>query len=377
MRIFVTFLILVMLSIKPLASAKDLTSISEVDLALEQKEFSGNVLVAFNGQVVFEKVYGFANREDAIPYNKATIFGIGSITKQFVATAILMLEEQGKLKVSDKLSSYFDNVPTDKKDITVHQLLTQSSGLTSLLPNEHLYGKVSYEEFPERALATKLLFAPGTDYNYSNLGYSLLARIIERVSGKNWETYIHTEVLEPAGLNSTGYRLLNFEPAQLAVNYGADPNVFQRFLGLTDKSRSVGSSLEHHLNDPGERWFEGAGGFLSTQEDMYRWYLAIRSKRILTADSWLRMHTPYVKENADGTWHYGYGWALTEQAGIQRIVHNGSNGYSFAEFNYYPEIDLFVFVSTNDVDNFPEVIIEKLYFAAIASYSSQAGTLSK
>lgn len=117
--------------------------------------------------------------------------------------------------MSDTLSSFFDNVPNDKNDITVHQLLTQSSGLASLLPNESLYGKVPYQEFPERALATKLLFVPGTDYNYSNLGYSFLARIIERVSGKNWETYIRTEVLAPAGLKSTGYRLPNFELSKM------------------------------------------------------------------------------------------------------------------------------------------------------------------
>ncbi|MEP2791622.1 MAG: serine hydrolase, partial [Kangiellaceae bacterium] len=130
-------------------------------------------------------------------------------------------------------------------------------------------------------------------------------------------------------------------------------------------------SLQHLYNDPGERWMEGAGGFMSTISDMHRWYLTIRSGNILSIRSWEKLFTPYVEEgNAS---HYGYGWSITtNEDGNKLITHNGSNGYSFAEFKYYPIEDLFVFIVTNDIDNYPEELMNKLSNKAVRTVTDKS-----
>ncbi|MGQ8364385.1 serine hydrolase domain-containing protein [Glaciecola sp. 1036] len=352
------------------ALAQGITDLKDINTALTEKAFSGNLIIAQGGQIVFQQQYGIANREQKIAYDKDTVFGIGSVTKQFVATAILKLQEQGKLSVNDTLESFFDNVPEDKKAISVHHLLTQSSGFMANFDKEPLYGLMPHSSLPQRAFDTKLVFSPGESYAYSNIGYSLLARIIEKVSGQNWEAYIRQNILLPAGLSYTGYRLPKYERNKLAINYGADQNAFQRMFKIKAKSKSVGHSLSHLLKKPGERWFEGAGGFLSTQDDMFKWYLAIRDQQVLTEQSWNLMHSPHVKENPEQNWFYGYGWAITELNEHDRITHNGSNGYNFAEFSYFPDLDLFIFVSTNDIDNYPEETINSIYKFIVAKNNS-------
>ncbi|ETO24657.1 beta-lactamase, partial [Reticulomyxa filosa] len=228
---------------------------------IEQTTFSGIVHVATSHEILLQHHQGFADRAQQRAFDKTTVFDIGSLTKQFVAIAIMRLVEQGKLETTATLDQYFPMVPADKKPISIHQLLTHSSGLPTNLANHQLYDKVEADAFIRLAWQEKLVAKPAEKYNYSNIGYGLLAHIIEKVSGQPWELFIQQHILLPSGLKNTGYRLVQTPVESLAQNYGADPNWLQRTLGLQAQSRSIGDPLMHLRQDPGARWFEGAGGF--------------------------------------------------------------------------------------------------------------------
>jgi CubicO group peptidase (beta-lactamase class C family) len=156
---------------------------------LEKVGFFGTVLVEINGNKVISKGYGFSDKAKSIKNEPNTIFDIGSITKQFTASAILKLEMQGKLSTDDKITKYFDNVPTDKSNITIHDLLRHQSGLQSVVGKD--FDKISQVEFLDTVMNSKLRFEVGKAFSYSNIGYSLLGMIIEKVSGKTYETYLY------------------------------------------------------------------------------------------------------------------------------------------------------------------------------------------
>jgi len=144
--------------------------------------YSGSVLVEQHGEVVLDQGYGLADRAHNMPFTADTLFDIASISKPFTAAAVLRLEMRGKLKVEDKLGRFFPDAPPDKAAITLHQLLTHTSGLPESIGQE--YDPLARKGFLRRVFATKLLFPPGGRFSYSNVGYSLLAAVVEQVSGK-------------------------------------------------------------------------------------------------------------------------------------------------------------------------------------------------
>lgn len=354
-----------------LTAAISLVSHAQSDVTLkkwqhqvEQSDFSGIVLAVHKGEEIFKQAFGMANRELNIPFSEHTVFDIGSITKQFTAAAIVKLAEEDKLSLQDPLSNFFDDVPSDKHNITLHKMLTHSAGFPH---GFGLYNVVEQEHFIQEAMAAELLFSPGDKYHYSNVGYGLLAVVIEKVTGMGWESYIGQNLLRPAGLHNTSYRILERSPESLAINYGRDPNVVQRFFSLNAASKPVGHSLQHQYDEPGPRWYmEGAGGFLSTIGDMNKWYLSLRSDSVLDEASWKAIFTPHIAENEAATSYYGYGWALDEnKGGHKRISHDGSNGYSYAVFQYLPDDDVFIFIATNNRDDMPNELFSKLEYIVL------------
>ena len=298
---------------------------------IEDKGFRGAVLVAKDGNKVLEKGYGIADRERNVVVTPETVFDIGSITKQFTGAAISRLEREGSVKPTDHISTYFRNVPPDKAGITLYHLLTHSSGFPGGIGYD--YDPVARNEFVEMALESELLFEPGTRYEYSNVGFSLLVIIVEMVSGLGYEEYLHETFFNDAGMNATGYAIPNWEHKELAVAYR--------------NNERVGTPVDQLWRDDGPGWhLRGNGGILSTVGDMFTWMRAIQGDRIFTEEEKNKIfRTLHVDEsNGEGGSFYGYGWVNEPTERGTLIAHNGGNPYFFADCLWWIEDDLNVII---------------------------------
>ena len=312
----------------------------------EANGYAGSVLAARGENIMLAKGYGLADRENKVKETAETVFSIGSITKQFTGAAILKLEMQGKLKVTDPISQYFEDVPADKKEITLHHLLTHTAGFAGALGDD--YDPIGREEFIKLALGSKLLFKPGEKYEYSNVGFSLLGIIVELVSGKNYEDFLYEELFKPAGMEKTGYLRPLFTKNQLAVGYRG--------------GERWGTALDRPWLPEGPGWHLRAnGGILSTVGDMHRWYLALKKDTILSKSAKEKYFAPHVKEYEDGHSYYGYGWVTQKTGrGATLIWHNGGNGIYNAFMGFEPENDLVIIASSNIAGKISDNYAEKI-----------------
>ena len=341
---------------------KDYTAIkSKIDHYLTagvQNGFSGSILVAKKGEIIINKGYGMANKEMNIPYSKTTVSTIGSVTKQFTATAILKLVELNKLSVEDPLRKFFSKLPNDKKDITVHQLLTHSSGLIDVI-GEGDFDDIPMNQFFTTLFATKLLHQPGTKYAYSNAGYSILARIIEIVSGQDYEHFLNEHLFKPAGMRETGYLIPKWDHNAIASGYARNIVSLGTLISRYQKSGKVTWTLK------------GNGGIHSSPEDMFKWYQALKTHKIVSKSSFEKLTTPYILEYEGGSSQYAYGWVIYNSNRNTKIIsHNGGNQIFFHDYIWLPEEDVVIIFFTNASSKEVEVawsikkmIFEKTYTA--------------
>jgi CubicO group peptidase (beta-lactamase class C family) len=299
--------------------------------------FSGTVLVASHSKIVLRKGYGEADREQQRQMTTESVFDIGSITKQFTAAAILKLEEQGRLLVTDSIGRFFDAVPLDKAGITLHHLLTHTAGLPEYSGDD--YDLVSRDSVVRLALAAPLASPPGAVYRYSNVGYSLLGAVVEISSGRSYETFLQEALLGPAGVRETGYRLGTWAPGRIAAAYWG--------------TERWGTPLERPWAPDGPSWnLRANGGILSTVDDLYRWHLALEAGRVLGKPSRQKLFAPHTRTDEEGRSHYGYGWSVTRtDRGTMLISHGGSNGYFSAEFRRYVDEGVVLIFLTNEAVN--------------------------
>lgn len=296
--------------------------------------FSGVVLVARGETPLLAQGYGLADRERGIPWTPGTVSDIGSITKQFTGAAILALVEDGRLKVGDTLADHFQGVPEDKRAITLHQLLTHSSGIVDL-DGHGDWDPLLRDEFVRRILAQPLASPPGTRYEYSNAGYSLLGAIVEQLTGGSWERFVRERFFLPLGMYETGYVLAKWGEGRLAQGYRGE----ERW----------GTTLERPLAEDGPFWVLRAnGGVHTTAFDMLRWSRALLAGRVLTEESRQELWKPHMPEGPGADSAYGYGWSVQDLPGAGRVItHNGGNGIHFADLALVPGSDLVVFLQTN------------------------------
>ena len=307
---------------------------ARLDAYLEGVEalgFSGAVIVEEAGSVALREAYGLADREARRPYTPDTVQTHGSITKQMTAAAILLLESRGLLSTDDPLARHFENVPEDKAGITLHHLLTHTSGLPGGIgPDAEPIGS---DEYLERALSTPLQSAPGTEYDYSNAGYSLLGILVERISGRGYEEFLREELLLPAGLTDTGYLLPGWSEDRLAVGY--------------EEGERWGRIYQRQWREDGPGWnLRANGGLHTTVDDMHRWLSVLEGEGPLSPDIVEKWTTGYVDEGG-GDSRYGYGWAVEESDLGPIVAHNGGNGVFSADFVWLPEAELFVYIQGN------------------------------
>lgn len=298
-----------------------------------EKGYAGALLIAKSGEIILNKGFGLADKKNKFASTPDTIFDIGSNTKQFTAAAIMKLVDQNKLSTTSRLEHFFDKVPDDKKDITVHQLLTHTSGIDNGFGGD--FDGTTKDEFLKKAFASELILKQG-GYNYSNAGYSLLAAIIEKVSGMDYEAYLSQNILKPAGLDHTGYLLPNWKAQPLAQGY---------WHGVIPQSATV----ERYLKDGGVSWnLVGNGGLAATSNDLYKWLEALKTDKILSKSARDQIFNRHVMIRKQPDHHYGYGWGVqTGYEGKTRINHNGGNGTFYSGIAWYPEGDVTVIYSSN------------------------------
>src|ERR1700688_3653909 len=303
---------------------------------LEAFGFAGSVLVARRGQVLLDKGYGFADRAPGEPYTADTLFDVASVSKQFTAATVLALEMDGKLRVEDTLARFFPAAPADKAAITLHQLLTHTSGMPDVLGAE--YEPVSRDEMLRRAFAAPLVLRARRRFRYSNAGYSVLAAVVEAAAGRPLGDFMRERLFLPAGMHHTGFRLSSEDRGRLAHGYGMDG--------------PWGTPLDHPWAADGPWWnLRGNGGVLSTTGDLYRWHLAPGGDRVLSRPEREKLLSPYVREGPATPSRYAYGWSIAPGPTGGRVAsHTGGNGVFDTDYRRYLDDQAVLIASSNRAD---------------------------
>lgn len=303
-------------------------------------EFSGAALVARRDQVVLNQGYGLADRQRKLPNTPRTHFLIASVTKQFTAAAILLLQEQGKLSVQDRVCKHLSECPSAWEAVTLHHLLTHTSGIPNLIELPSYRKALTRAHTPEQVIATfkdfPLDFAPGEDWHYSNSGYILLGVVIERIAGMSYGDYLQEIIFDPLGMADSGYAS---HPGDLAVGY----------LSASTPAEQIDMSLPY-----------AAGGLYSTVEDLYRWDRALMEGEVLSEASLAQSIEPQAIISVEEKKAYGYGWSLDSPDGRQCISHAGIIDGFRALNVWFPEEDLTVILLSNQQDQNPALILEKM-----------------
>jgi CubicO group peptidase (beta-lactamase class C family) len=298
-----------------------------LSLVLDEIDISGAVIVAKGGRTLHEGGYGLANREWGIPNTPETRFRIGSITKQFTAAAILILQDRGFLSVQDEVGAHVSTVPDSWKGLTIHQLLTHTSGIMHSWAldgfAETMATPTTLDETLARFFAEPLLFEPGTDYQYSGVGYFLLAKVIEEVSGVSYEDFLEEEIFEPLGMNDTGADHPSTVLPRRASGYVWGEG--RRIVNAPDLFMPI---------------LTGGGNLYSTVRDLARWDWALTRGAVLSEGAYAAMYRP-EREN------YAYGWQVGEFEGRRVIAHSGGVPGSVAYNFRLPSEELDVVILLN------------------------------
>jgi len=301
--------------------------------------FMGSVLVAKDGVLVVDKAYGMANVEWDVANTPATKFRLGSITKQFTAAAILLLEERGKLKVDDRIKAYLPDQPMSWDRITIYNLLTHTSGIANFtsLPSYNA-SKVNATTV-DAALAglrdRVLDFGPGEKMSYSNSGYLALGAIIEKVSGQSYEKFLADNFFGPLGMTDTGY------DSNTAI-------IKRRASGYSRTASGLLNATYIHMSVP-----HAAGALYSTTADLLKWEQALFGGKVISKASLDRMIAPFKND-------YALGLVSVVEKGRRVIAHGGGIDGFNTHMAYYPDSKTTVIVLSNVAGSVPGTLSGQL-----------------
>jgi CubicO group peptidase (beta-lactamase class C family) len=298
-----------------------------IDLRVSTGQFMGAVLVAKDGKILINKGYGTANLDWKVPNSPTTRFRLGSVTKQFTAACILLLEEQAKLKIGDPVKKYLPDAPAAWDRITIFNLLTHTSGIPNFTEFPDYRATEATPTTPEelvaRFRAKPLDFAPGTGWHYSNSGYVLLGYLIEKISGEPYSKFLQENILTPLGMKDSGYDSNTEIIPQRAVGY-APGHGRPVVAGYIDMSIPF-----------------SAGGLYSTTKDLLRWEEALYGQKLLTPASLWKMTTPF-REN------YALGLMVRKTSNGDRVFSHGGGIEGFNTWvGYIPAENVAVIVLAN------------------------------
>ena len=302
-------------------------------------QLDGSVLVADHGKVIYHRAFGLANREWLVPHTTDTAFRVASLTKQFTATLIMQLAEQGKLRLDDPIGKYVPELnPEIGNRVTLHQLLNHTSGIIDYANYPGFWARRLGEKVPRAdfiaIMNRPLEFEPGSQGHYSSSSYTLLGWVIEKQTGMSYSEALDSMILRPAGMQRTAYDAPDRIIPRKASGY-------VRVLG------------EYRPADP--LWIPNigaGGGVASTTGDFFKLDRALAGNTLLKPESKHQMFTPYIKDDVWGDLGYGYGWLIGTRtiAGKTRLVHeHGGNGNGFRTLvTRYPEDGKLVVIFLNE-----------------------------
>ncbi|MGF6845977.1 CubicO group peptidase (beta-lactamase class C family) [Chitinophaga sp. W3I9] len=341
-----------------IASAQSLESrMDSLILTLfNDKDGPGAVfMVAQNGKPIYQKAFGKANLESDVNLTPENVFQLGSMTKQFTAVAILMLEEQGKLSVKDPVSKYIADYPSGSK-ITIHHLLTHTSGIKDFTSMKSLSTIAQKDMSPEMMVNffknEPADFAPGERFAYNNSGYVLLGYIIELVSGETYKDFIGKHIFDKVGMSQS--------------YYCSDRQIIKkRAYGYHKKEYGYVNKTMISFSVP-----FSSGSLMSTTGDMLKWQNALNQHLLLNAAATQKAFTKYKLNNGE-EFAYGYGWHIREIKGMPAREHGGSI-FGFKTMGVYiPGEDIYVIGMSNCDCNSPTKITEDLTALALDELRKQ------
>ena len=331
----------------PLISAEVVAEFDDLlDKLVEQDLFTGSVLLAYQGNVLISQGYGLADREQNIPNTAQTRYRIASMTKQFTAMAILILASHGKLDVQDPICKYLDDCPPTWETITIHHLLTHTSGLIDCITIPGYQGLVSTPTAPLQIISlvkdSPLDFQPGEKFSYNQTGYILLGIIIERVSGQSYENFLQQSIFTPVGMQDSGF----------------DHNAQGVAVGYAQMSSSSPASFVDLT------FISSTGALYSTVEDLYRWSQALSTEKLVPQAYLDKMFTPYVVNQDDGS-EYGYGTMISTSHDRPINGHYGGISGFRSVFARYPDDQITFIILSNwegqNVDFFLSWLGDKIF----------------
>lgn len=315
------------------------------------------VLIARGGRIIYDKGYGYADIEHKIKVSPQTKFRIGSITKQFIASGIMKLQEEGKISVNDKLSKYFPDFPRGG-EVSVHQLLTHTSGIHSFTNKESFLADVVKPITNDSLLKyfknDEYDFNPGERYQYNNSGYFLLGLIIEKITGQFYGDFLKKTFFDPIGMKNTGVYSTRIKLTNEALGYEKTGDTYKR-------------ALDWNMD-----WAGGAGSLYSTTEDLFKWNEALYNGKVLKPESLKAATTPVLLNNGSkppGT-DYGYGLGLLDYRSVQSVGHSGGLHGFISQLLRIPTDSMTVVLLTNVMP--PQVEIDPMKVAELYLWKDMA-----
>ncbi len=331
-RRLITFLIFI-LALTAASFAQDAVTAKVDDFIkteMQRQKIPGvSLAVVKDGKPLIAKGYGFANLEHQVPVKSETIFQSGSVGKQFTAMAVMMLVEEGKINLDEKIGKYLGEVPETWKDITVRHLLSHTGGMTDYPQDFDFRRDYTEDEVLKRAKEIPVAFKPGEKWQYSNLGYVTLGIIISKVTGKFYGEFMQERIFKPLGMTTA--RIIN--EADIVSNRAAGYRLVQ---GQPKNQNWVSPTMNTTAD----------GSLYLTALDMIKWDGALSNGKLLKKSSFDEMWTP-IKLNDGKTHPYGFGWALRKVNGHQVIEHGGAWQGFKAHIARFPESKLSVIVFAN------------------------------
>ncbi|MDJ1472113.1 serine hydrolase domain-containing protein [Xanthocytophaga flava] len=296
-------------------------------------QFNGTVLIAKNGKILLKKGYGYQNIQAKTPCTTETIYQIASVTKTFTSALILKLAEQKKLTLSDKLSRFYPNLPHGDS-ITIEHLLTHTSGISNISLDTTEINKEENKLANESIMINALMkgpaleFAPGSNWNYSNLGYALLGYIIQKVTELSYYDALRHYIFQPLQMTHSGFDFIHLTDTHKATGYYTYPT----------RSKSEVATI---LDSAGPF---AAGAIYSTVGDLYKWHEGLQDNQVISKASQEKAYTAYRNR-------YGYGWIVDSLFNTRIVSHSGDIWGFKTNFTRVPTDDICIVLLSNIEDN--------------------------